>query len=46
MLETHISLCLTDPDFSGKKICPKNWESGPKMGPKSGFFEFIEKSGH
>ena len=28
--------------FSGKIFCPLNWENGPKMGPKQGFFDLLE----
>ena len=43
VLETHMKLCVTEPNFPGKFFCPKNWENGPKMGQKTGFFEFIGK---
>ena len=43
VLGAHEVLCMTEPDFSGKKyFCPKNMESGPKIG----FFEYIGKSIH
>ena len=43
VLEIHMKLCVTEPDFPEKFFfCPKNWENGPKMGQKQGFFEFIE----
>ena len=32
VLETHMKLCVTEPDFPGKFFCPKNWENGPKVG--------------
>ena len=33
VLETHMGLYMTDPDFLEKKtFCPKNWEKRPKMG--------------
>ena len=29
--------------FSGeKKICPQNWENGPKMGQKQGFWNLLK----
>ena len=31
VLETYMKLYLTEPDFWGKKCCPKNWENEPKM---------------
>ena len=40
LLETHMKLCITEPDFRGNFFCPKNGENGPK----TGFFEFIGKS--
>ena len=27
-LEVHVSLCMTEPDFSKNSFCPKNWENG------------------
>ena len=46
MLETHMKLCVTEPDFPVKNFCPENWENGPKMGQKQGFFEYIEQFCH
>ena len=40
-----MKLCMTEPDFF-ENVCPQNWENGPKMDQKQGFFEFIEKFGH
>ena len=37
MLETHMKLCVTEPDFPGKIFFPKNWENGPEMGQKRFF---------
>ena len=43
-LESHTKLCVTA-GFSGKDFfCLKNWENGPKNGPKTGFLKFIEKN--
>ena len=42
VLETHMKLCATEPDFQEKRFCPKNWENGPKMGQNQSF-KFIEK---
>ena len=42
VLETHMKLCVTEPDFLGKKFLPQNWEKGPKMDPKQGFFNSLE----
>ena len=36
MLETHMKLCMTEPDFVEKFICPQI----SKNGPKTGFLEF------
>ena len=30
------------PDFPEKKICPQNWENGPKMGRKHGFLNLLK----
>ena len=32
VLETHMKLCVTGPDFPEKCFCSENWENGPKMG--------------
>ena len=44
MLETHVMLCVAEPDFLEKKNCftPKNWVNGPKMGQKQGFMNLVE----
>ena len=43
VLETHIKLCVTEPDFpEEKKFCPQNWENGPKMGQKHGFLNLLK----
>ena len=42
MLDTHMKLCVTEPDFLEKVFCPQNWENGPK----TGLFEYIEKFYH
>ena len=34
VLEVHVLLCVTEPDF----FCPKNGENGSKMGQKQGFW--------
>ena len=38
VLEVHVLLCVTEPDF----FCPQNGENGPK----TGFLEFIQKFSH
>ena len=40
VLETHMSLWVTEPDFPEKSFCPQNWENGPKMGQKPIFEKF------
>ena len=42
MLETHIRVCVTKPDFPEKIFCPKNWENGPTMGGKHGFLNLLK----
>ena len=41
VLGTLMKLCVTE--FSEKKFfLPQNWEKGPKMGQKQGFFNLLE----
>ena len=42
VLETHIKLCVTKVDFPGKFFLTQNWENGPKMDQKQGFFNLLE----
>ena len=42
VVETHMKLCVTEPDFTGNFFCPKNWENGPKMDQKQSFFNLLE----
>ena len=43
VLETHMKLCVTEPDFSEKKkFGPKNWENRPKMGQKQDFLNLLK----
>ena len=44
MLETPMKLCMTEPDFLGKNI--SKFGKWAQNGPKTGFFQFIEKSGY
>ena len=39
VLESHMKLCVTEPDFPEKNFLAKNLEN-------TEFFEFIEKFGH
>ena len=41
-----MKLRVTDLDFLEKIFLPKNLEKWTKTGPKTRFFEFIEKFGH
>ena len=44
VLETHMKFCATELDFLEKKIFgPKNWENGPKIDQKQGFFNVLKK---
>ena len=43
MLETHMELCVAEPDFL-ETFLPKKLGKLTKNGPKTGFFEYIEKS--
>ena len=39
VLETHMNLCVTEPDFPEKIFfAPKIGKNGPKTGQKQGFF--------
>ena len=42
VLETHMKLCVTEPDFLEKIFWPQNWENGPKMGQKMGFLNILK----
>ena len=46
VLETHMKLCMTEPNFAGKFFLPKKWGKWAKNGPKTGFLEFIGKLSH
>ena len=46
VLETHMKLCMTEPDFRGKIFLPKKLGKGTQNEPKTGFFEFIGKFSH
>ena len=41
VLETHQKLC-DRAGFSRKKNSPQDWENGPKMGQKQGFFNLLK----
>ena len=41
VLESHMKLCVAEPDFPEKKFSPKNWENGPKMDQKQFFESFL-----
>ena len=42
VLETHMKLCVTEPDFLENFFFAPKLEKGPKMGPKQGFFSLLE----
>ena len=46
VLETHIKLCMTEPDFLEKFSLHQKVEKWTKNVLKTEFFEFIEKFGH
>ena len=41
VLEIHMKLCVTEPDFPENSVYAQNRENGQKRGQKR-FFEFIE----
>ena len=43
MLESHMKLCVTEPDFPEKNFLPPKIGKMDKNGPKTGFFEYTEK---
>ena len=44
--ETHMKLCVTEPDFLGKFFFDQKLGERAQNGPKTGFFQFIGKFGH
>ena len=48
MLETHVMLCVAEPDFLEKKklFYPKKLGKWTKNGSKTGFYEFSGNFGH
>ena len=46
VLETHMKLWMTEPNFLKKFFLPEKLGKWAKNGPKTGFFKFIEKFGH
>ena len=46
MLESHMKLCVTGLDFLEKIFLPKKLGKWAKNGPRTGFFEYIEKMCH
>ena len=44
--ETHVKLCMAEPDFPEKKFLPPKLRKWTKNGPKTRLFEFTEKFGH
>ena len=46
VLETHMKLLVTEPYFLEKIFFPQNFGKLTKNGPKTGFFELIERFDH
>ena len=46
MLEAHIDLCVTEPDFLGKFFLRQKLGKWAKNEPKAEFFKYIEKLCH
>ena len=46
MLETHMKLCVTQPDFPEKNFFAPKIGKWHKNGAKTGFLEYIEKFCH
>ena len=46
VLETHMKMCVTEPDFLETFLLPPKLGKWTMNGPKTGFFELIEKFGH
>ena len=42
VLETHMKLYMTEPDFAGKFFLPQKWGKLAKNGPKTGFLNLLE----
>ena len=46
VLESHVKLCLTEPDFLGKIFLPPELGKWAQNGSETGFFQFVGKFGH
>ena len=42
VLETHMKLCVTEPDFAEKFVYIQNWENGPETDQKQGFLNLLK----
>ena len=42
VLEAHMKLCVTEPDFAEIFFCPQNWENKLKIGQKQGFLNLVK----
>ena len=42
MLETHMKLCVTEPDFSEKKNFPQKFGKWEKMGQRQDFLNILK----
>ena len=46
VLEIYMKLCVAEPDFPDNFFLPPKLRKWTKNGPKTWFFEFIEKLGY
>ena len=46
VLETQMMLCVAEPDFPENSFLPQKLGKWTRNGPKTWFFEFIEKFCH
>ena len=46
VLESHVKLCVTEPDFPGKLFLPQKVGKWAQKGPETGFFQFARKFDH
>ena len=46
VVETHMKLRVTEPDFLGRFPFAQKLGKSAQNGPKTMFFQFIEKFGH
>ena len=46
LLETHMNLCMIEPEFQRKFYLRQKWGKWVRNGPKTGFLESIGKLSH